>query len=305
MKTRNVLGAICLWVLAILIAVGFFLWFQAGVNIQTAIAMSAIIWCLIFARRMVTTRGVLESVIKSSDPIILYLRSFALETQGYSRGIRLSPFSVLKSPFTYEQRLSFVFARAGRFIAVARPGEPFPELGGERIDIPNEKWQDTVLELMHTAKLVVIGLGSGKGLEWEIKKAVEVVDPERLLLFIPPPELSSDPSSKEILEAVRVLIPCEIPAEAATGLFIHFENGWHAKSVGAAAPRLQRILAFGTWDAVTDALGRLLAQRSFGVKMPRLWLGNPKIRRALLIGVILGWSLVIALIFWASWPTGQ
>jgi hypothetical protein len=266
----------------------------------TAVLFSSLVWCLITAKRMLTPAADLGGVMSGSSAIVLYLRSFAADTQGYSRRIRLSPWSWLKIPLTHEQRLSTVFTRMGRFVTVGRPGESHPELGGERIYLADDKWKETVLNLMGSASLVIMSVGNTGGLAWELGKAVEVVAPERLLLFLPPPEVSADSTRKELVDSIRTAFPCEIPSDIGNAVFVYFENGWNPRLVGPATAWLQRALAFGTWDSVTDALGCLLRQHSFGMQMPKFWLGNPVFKRVLLVGTLFIWAVMIVVMIAVS-----
>ena len=70
-------------------------------------------------------------------------------------------------------------------MAIGRPGEKLPQLGFGRLYVSDEKWQETVLQFMRSAQLVVIMGGSSRNYAWEVGKALELVEPHRLLFLIP------------------------------------------------------------------------------------------------------------------------
>jgi hypothetical protein len=121
---------------------------------------------------------------------VLYLRSFkddelrerverplSVDREGLVTYLRLSR-------LTQEEQLVSAFRSAGRVVSLGRPGERLPRLGALRIYSSDDTWQEMVLDLLRRARLVVIALGAGRGLEWELLQAVRVVAPERLLLLV-------------------------------------------------------------------------------------------------------------------------
>jgi hypothetical protein len=112
---------------------------------------------------------------RSAEAPVLYLRSFcddakAAKVMGWT---------------TEEDQLAIVFNKIGPFIAIGRPGEELPELGAARIYVGDDEWQDTITDLMSKAHLVVLRIGETPGFWWEVKRAIQLVNPERLLLLVP------------------------------------------------------------------------------------------------------------------------
>jgi hypothetical protein len=70
-------------------------------------------------------------------------------------------------------------------VAVGRPGEKLPQAGARRLYLPDEKWQEGVLDLIERSSLVVLVLGSAQGLLWELRQTVRKVQPRELLLIVP------------------------------------------------------------------------------------------------------------------------
>jgi hypothetical protein len=125
----------------------------------------------------------------SLDSFVLYLRPFK-----YDKVLeRIESFNprkheiitelLLLSKLTREEQLVSAFTELGLVVAVGKPGEDLPKAGAIRLYLEDDKWRDAVRELMAKAQQVVMVLGSGKGLMWELATALEVVRPDRLTLI--------------------------------------------------------------------------------------------------------------------------
>jgi hypothetical protein len=120
----------------------------------------------------------------ADQDFVLYLRSFSNDaalsrTPAHQLGVRL------RSRRTEEEQLAEAVRAIGKLIAVGRPDERLPHLGAARGYLPDDDWQETVRRLLMTARLVLISIGCGPGLMWEIARATELVPPVRLVLLIP------------------------------------------------------------------------------------------------------------------------
>ncbi|MGW7043241.1 hypothetical protein ACWGDT_11045 [Streptomyces avermitilis] len=123
----------------------------------------------------------------------LYLRSFeddlprtALEETEYRApgpGALLPDLNL--SSRTEEEQLAEVLKPVAPMVAVGRPGERLPLVGARRLYLPIDDWQDTVRDLMLRARLVVIAVGPGLGLLWELTEAVRLLPAQRLMLLVP------------------------------------------------------------------------------------------------------------------------
>ena len=69
--------------------------------------------------------------------------------------------------------------------AANRPGDRLPEVGANRIYVPDSEWASVLLRLMGEAAGVIIRIGPGHGLDWEIRQALHRLPPERLLIVLP------------------------------------------------------------------------------------------------------------------------
>ncbi|WP_198659228.1 hypothetical protein [Nocardiopsis sp. FIRDI 009] len=119
---------------------------------------------------------------------VLYLRSFALDTQ-MARPTPQAPGFLMGSPFevpgrTQEEFLIRQVSHLGRVIAVGQPGERLPLLGAQRGYLPLDDWQDTVSALIQGAHVVVMSAAQGPGTVWEFTETLRTLSPIRLVLLV-------------------------------------------------------------------------------------------------------------------------
>ena len=113
-------------------------------------------------------------------PPVLYLRSFSVDNVTAGTGARGR--AIFR---TEEEQLAWAFKGFGPFVAIGRPGEPLPPAGAARIYTPDSGWQQSVLELIRKAGLILIGAGTGAGLMWEIDQVVSLIPPEKIIVLVP------------------------------------------------------------------------------------------------------------------------
>ena len=106
-----------------------------------------------------------------------------------------------------EGEIAEIVSRIGPFVAVGRPGESLSYFGAARASLQHADWQDGVRQLMATARLVFLRIGSSPGLLWELDEAVRTVRPEKLVLLIPLNRREYD----EFCERTRGSFPCQLP----------------------------------------------------------------------------------------------
>jgi hypothetical protein len=87
------------------------------------------------------------------------------------------------------ERLELQIVRAFRplmpVIAVGRPSEPLPQLGARRFYVRNEDWREAVLYALERCAAVVIVVGPGEGLRWEIGQALRRAPPDGAIFLFP------------------------------------------------------------------------------------------------------------------------
>lgn len=145
------------------------------------------------------------SLLAGRGRFVLYLRSFADDPALAN----LPPLSVNPaiSKRTEEQQLARAVKPIGRLIAVGDPRETLPQAGASRFYLPLDNWQTDVLALMSTARLTLLGTGSGASLRWEVAQAVARIPPQRLVLIIP----QSESGYEQFREGVGELFPKGLP----------------------------------------------------------------------------------------------
>jgi hypothetical protein len=165
---------------------------------------------------------------KDNRPPVIYLRSFADELSEYS------PRKFLQAGAEDHRILAQFMKLIGPYIAIGRPGEPFPELGAARMYIPEHEWQHVVGNLIDVAAAFVFqGSPSSAGLAWELSELVRRTTPSKILLILPK-------AKKEYHEfrlwATRILpkpLPTAIPNESTNfnRRFMAFYSDWEPYSL--------------------------------------------------------------------------
>jgi TM2 domain-containing membrane protein YozV len=228
---------------------------------------------------------------------VVYIRSFQedddLLIPWYSRV--LGGFAV---GVTFEQILAATFNQVGPFVAIGRPAEALPELGAARVYYKDTEWRAKIVELMGSARLVVIRAGGTENLWWEIEHARRTVDPRRVIVAV----VERGKTASDWLSRLGDVIgrPIHQPADriaewarpmwnALFGgnlrpLFVTFNSSWE--------PRLERcryrLSASGlknpAWPSIEYALQRALAELGIEVR------GRKSRVTACVLGLLLGWS---------------
>lgn len=116
--------------------------------------------------------------------LVIYLRPFTVDTIAATPRFTLFGSPLLSVARTEEEHLARTLAPIGPMITVGQPGEPLPYLGAARIYMTNE-WHQAVLQLIQTARLVVLAAGYGESFLWELRHTIASRHPATILLLIP------------------------------------------------------------------------------------------------------------------------
>ncbi|GAB7028942.1 transferase [Streptomyces sp. NPDC021749] len=127
-----------------------------------------------------SARSAAQALLADGRKPVLYLRSFADDDTAASVDDG-APINL----HSREEQLAAALSAFGPVIAVGKPGEPLPRLGAARFYLPPDDWQPGVLRLMELSQLIVLGLGSGEGLWWEVERA-RATQPARKLVLLAP-----------------------------------------------------------------------------------------------------------------------
>jgi hypothetical protein len=133
-----------------------------------------------------TARGAAAALRSDGRRPVLYLRSFtddetAATVDRMPGGVEVSALSI----YSREEQLAGALSAIGPVIAVGRPGEPLPYLGAARFYLPDDQWQAGVRRLMDLSQLVVLRLGVGEGLWWEVEQVRATQPAHKLVLLMP------------------------------------------------------------------------------------------------------------------------
>ncbi|MGM1064863.1 hypothetical protein [Saccharothrix sp. Mg75] len=172
---------------------------------------------------------------------VLYLRAFSDDPASAAVDQVLAgvanPLPIVHSR---EEQLASVLRAFGPVIAVGRPGEALPFLGAARFYLPPDDWQSGVLRLMELSGLIVLRLGPGDGLWWEVEQARATQPPDKLVLLVPGDRDDLHHRLDGHLPTparLDLLVPAS--ADRWTAAVIAFDAGWgpHVAPVLPAGPK--------------------------------------------------------------------
>jgi Domain of unknown function (DUF4234) len=125
-------------------------------------------------------------------PSVLYLRTFdddhRLLAAGGPQARGATEFLSFRARVPYEEVVVRELDRYGAVQAVAEPGRPrlVPALGAARMRLSDEEWQAGVAARLHEAALILIAVGTTKGLVWELEETTRQGLLDRVVLIVPP-----------------------------------------------------------------------------------------------------------------------
>jgi hypothetical protein len=231
------------------------------------LALSALGMKMMLKGKKLKTKDAELIMAKGERPIVLYLRSFALDTEDNQHKIAIgSGLSVPVNP--WEGGLSSAFGKVADMIAIGRPGEKLATLGATRLYVNDDEWQDKVLEMVAKSELVVWTYGSTEGLKWEISRLVEIVPPEKLVLAIPYWDKKLKHRQEIWQDAYTRLNPVfskPLPENATGSLFITFDKDWNSQWVETANKKSLplKIVTLGFINQVTSGVKSLLVEKGY------------------------------------------
>jgi hypothetical protein len=124
-----------------------------------------------------------DRVQDSRQPVVL-LRPFQSDATTFSRlQQQEGEYFDQHSLTTLEEDLAEVVRPIGPLVALGRPHEAIPPVGAARIYESNQSWQDRVVDLLKTARLVILVPGTSKALLWETAVAFRELQPRQLLIL--------------------------------------------------------------------------------------------------------------------------
>ncbi|MEU0877064.1 hypothetical protein ABZ345_00585 [Lentzea sp. NPDC005914] len=179
-----------------------------------------------------STRSAAQALRTDWRKPVLYLRGFGDDPEAavVDEQPALTS-SGLLSIHSREEHLIGALRAFGPVVAVGRPGEQLPHLGAARFYLPGDDWQSGVLRLMELSQLIVLRLGDGDGVWWEVDQARDTQPPGKLVLLIP----GGRPDLAERLDA-HLPKPAKVAAHSDrwTSDVVVFKEDWtpHVQPVG-------------------------------------------------------------------------
>ncbi|ANZ40852.1 hypothetical protein BBK82_37580 [Lentzea guizhouensis] len=176
-----------------------------------------------------------SALAADARPPVLYLRSFLVDELLARTGETGVDYFR-----TEEERFARAFSRIGPLVAIGRPGEPLPPAGAPRVYVGDD-WQQTVRELLHRSRLVLIGAGRGEGLRWELELVTVTVDPRRVVVLLPFGNWEYDHFRSEVAGLFPHPLPDLAPLPDADDhtvrAALHFREDWTAELVRLSTDR--------------------------------------------------------------------
>lgn len=196
--------------------------------------------------------------LSDKRPPILYLRSFGIDDPQFSvkRFIQfIAPQYLLDllggkdkrdlidSVFgwTEEVKLAMSIRKIGPFIAYGDPGENLPDLGAYRFYLPSKSkvpWKDSVVNIMRQSRFVLIKINlHSDGLIWEMKTALDILEPHRLILYSKMGEKEYEQFQLICYQHKGIHLP-----DLKTNHIIYFDENWNAFASEIKTPYIMSLI---------------------------------------------------------------
>ena len=166
----------------------WFTWREGSLNegfvagLGDALPFLVLGWILFLGSRRIHLWSGQRLLAVDDRPRVLYLRSFDADKVDYPDDKTMW---YPGYPVSFEEEISEALWEVGPPEAVAEPDKEQP-LGFIRSELEDADWKPQVTKRLEEASLVVVLIGETQGLLWEVREALQTVEPERLLLAIPP-----------------------------------------------------------------------------------------------------------------------
>lgn len=124
--------------------------------------------------------------LPANERVVLFLRSFK-EDHIFSRspslwlsGIQPTPLDLLSE----EDEIGRAFKPFGKMVALGSTSDRLPSVGSERHYASDGTWRAEVRAALERSTLVVLAIGAGRSLAWEVNELVARNNPTRLVLLV-------------------------------------------------------------------------------------------------------------------------
>lgn len=199
-------------------------WAARGLFLVGGIAALPIAYYVLRYSRPRAARSAAQVLRNDWRAPVLYLRGFGDDQDAAAVDELPGALSAgVLSIHSREEHLINALGAFGPVVAVGRPGERLPHLGAARFYLPGDDWQTGVLKLMELSQLIVLRLGDGDGVWWEVDQARATQPPGKLVLLVP----GDRPDLAERLDD-HLPVPAEAPTVPGkwTSAVVVFAQDW-------------------------------------------------------------------------------
>lgn len=266
----------------------------SGAGAAVAIAVGSLI---LRRTRRRAARDAASVLLADGRRPVLYLRSFADDpTSASVDSLHGGWEATVMNVLSREEQLAGALRAFGPVIAVGRPGEPLPFLGAARFYLSPDQWQPEVRRLMELSQLVVLRLGEGEGLWWEVEQ-VRATQPARKLVLLVPGEWAG------LSERLRTRSPVRVVSGGGEWVssVVTFDQDWDPHSSPVVPLKNKASLTMPAHDvarAMREALAAVgVRKRSLVVRINLRSLANlGKVLLIVPVAVLLlrGWQIFFA-----------
>jgi hypothetical protein len=191
---------------------------------------------------------------------------------------------------TLEAELAKVFRCVGPMVAIGRPGDWFAPRGAARVYLTDETWQEEVLELIESARIVVLQPAMTEGTWWEVANVVRLRDPRSVLFCNPdnfprrrPTALTSDAEKAVAMPAALSMDAVFLKLESECGIridgkyrkaeFLTFDENWQPIQLPLVF-RSWWLWPYVSWRLSRKTFGPLLSYAEQAANEKNACLGN-------------------------------
>lgn len=186
---------------------GFIFWASFGllINLASFLLMSFTSKVLFLVSRLLFVSCISDYRLSDARPALLFLRRFNLDKTVLRRRSFFLPmlWSNAWRPRSVDEVLAHETYGQGPLIALGDPNDPKSKFGPPRIRIENDSWQDCISDLIIEAGSIVLVIGPGESISFEIQKLF-TNGQSCNTIFLLPPDLGSGPDG--ISEQINLIM---------------------------------------------------------------------------------------------------
>jgi hypothetical protein len=261
---------------------------------------------LFWGKRYVARAMSAERLQDSRAPVV-FLRPFhsdprALRMKVQTTGDGVSFFTLFEGVFdkTLEDYLAESLRSIGPLVALGQPCEALPPAGAVRFRETHHTWKDRVVDLLRSARLVVLIPGASEALFWEMWTAFQELRPQQLVILGVGKDTPREYAALSLIfkEATGQELPDRRTLGRADRSGITFDEGWTPRILRLRASHWRFLLSFLTRVRGPNLhYGLEPVFRANGIEWQPLPISMLEVRRLLAFAASLG---IFVLAQWTS-----